>query len=256
MAYCFITIPSMIDILQRLKLYLLSGQVALANQAIGQADGFFKTAVHLIAEVPSTIEVEHKMKSSEPYLKEFVYNLLSTLIIVPDHPEHGTLYLFRGLLNVVQDYKWEDSSDARARIYLNAITALSASCQEVFIYQIDKVDSNDKLYGGDKKFVKEAVNIIGTLLKQVFEDLGGFEGKNPRLHGQLILSFINRLIINANMSSPQMVKLVEKLWRIAQQNPNVDKKLMDRIVRHLSEKGKTTTTFQELQKSLTSYSKR
>ena len=39
------------------------------------------------------------------------------------------------------------------------------------------VDSNDKLYGGDKKFVKEAVNIIGTLLKQVFEDLGGFEGK-------------------------------------------------------------------------------
>ena len=36
MAYCFITIPSMIDIFQRLKLYLLSGQVALANQAIGQ----------------------------------------------------------------------------------------------------------------------------------------------------------------------------------------------------------------------------
>ena len=39
------------------------------------------------------------------------------------------------------------------------------------------VDSNDKLYGGDKKFIKEAVNIIDTLLKQVFEDLNGFEGK-------------------------------------------------------------------------------
>ena len=36
MAYCFITIPSMVDIFQKLKLYLLSGQVALANQAVGQ----------------------------------------------------------------------------------------------------------------------------------------------------------------------------------------------------------------------------
>ena len=36
MAYCFITIPSMTDIFTRLKLYLLSGQTALANHAIGQ----------------------------------------------------------------------------------------------------------------------------------------------------------------------------------------------------------------------------
>ena len=36
MAYCFITIPSMMEIFTRLKLYLLCGQVALANQAVGQ----------------------------------------------------------------------------------------------------------------------------------------------------------------------------------------------------------------------------
>lgn len=35
-AYCFITIPSIDDAFTRLKLYLLSGQVAIANQALSQ----------------------------------------------------------------------------------------------------------------------------------------------------------------------------------------------------------------------------
>ena len=36
MAYCFITIPSMMDIFMRLKLYLICGNIALANQALSQ----------------------------------------------------------------------------------------------------------------------------------------------------------------------------------------------------------------------------
>eukprot|EP00795_Rhopilema_esculentum_P009301 gene9301-16999_t len=226
MAYCFITIPSMIDIFQRLKLYLLSGQVALANQAIGQADAFLRTAVNLIAEVPATIEIDLKARTSEPYLKEFIYNLLSTLLVVPDHPEHGTLYLFRGLLNVVQDYAWEESSDARARVYLNAIVTLSASCQDSYLYQIDKVDSNDKLYGADKKFIAEVVKIVDTLLKQVLEDIISFGEKNPKVQGQLLIALINRIIISADLESPQMTKLALNLWRKAQDNPRSDGKLM------------------------------
>ena len=35
-AYCFITIPSLENILSALNLYLLSGQVALANGALSQ----------------------------------------------------------------------------------------------------------------------------------------------------------------------------------------------------------------------------
>jgi len=40
MAYNFITIPSLTDIFVRLKLYLLSGQTALANHAVGQGSYF------------------------------------------------------------------------------------------------------------------------------------------------------------------------------------------------------------------------
>lgn len=37
-AYCFITIPSIVSVLTRMDLYLLSGQVALLNGCLGQGN--------------------------------------------------------------------------------------------------------------------------------------------------------------------------------------------------------------------------
>ena len=47
-----------IDLFSKLRLYLLCGQVALMNQALSQADAFFKAAISLIQEVPEEIEVD------------------------------------------------------------------------------------------------------------------------------------------------------------------------------------------------------
>lgn len=55
-----------------------------------------------------------------------------------DHPEHGVLYLVRGLLNMVQDYTWEDNSDAKVRVYVSALPLLAAMSQETYIYSISK----------------------------------------------------------------------------------------------------------------------
>lgn len=146
-AYCFITIPSLAGIFTRLNLYLHSGQVALANQCLSQADAFFKAAISLIPEVPKMINIDGKMRPSESFLLEFLCNFFSTLLIVPDHPEHGVLFLVRELLNVIQDYTWEDNSDEKIRIYTCVLHLLSAMSQETYLYHIDKVDSNDSLYG-------------------------------------------------------------------------------------------------------------
>ena len=56
---------------------------------------------------------------------------LSTVyfIVLQDHPDQGTLYLVRGLLNVIQDYTWDINGDAKITIYLNAIGLLSALSQ-------------------------------------------------------------------------------------------------------------------------------
>lgn len=82
-AYCFITIPSISSVITRMKLYLMSGQVALLNLCFGQADASFEAAIHLIKELPKTCEIDGKPKSTESFLISFIANLLSTLIIVP-----------------------------------------------------------------------------------------------------------------------------------------------------------------------------
>ena len=133
-AYSFITIPSLTSIFSRLNLYLLSGQVALANQCFSQgeliglstrlnyigsspfgtpclnpsvnqsltrcfshsrshpffflflclsADAFLKAAVSVLPEVPRSISIEGKQRSSESFLLDFINNFLSTLLVVP-----------------------------------------------------------------------------------------------------------------------------------------------------------------------------
>uniref|UniRef100_A0A8C0G6H4 VPS35 endosomal protein-sorting factor-like n=1 Tax=Chelonoidis abingdonii TaxID=106734 RepID=A0A8C0G6H4_CHEAB len=170
-AFCFITIPSLTSIFARLNLYLNSGQVALANQCLSQADAFFKAAVSLVPEVPKMINIDGKMRPSEPFLLEFFCNFFSTLLIVPDHPEQGVLFLVRGLLNVIQDYTWEDNSDDKVRIYTNVLHLLSAMTQETYIYHIDKVDSNDTLYGGDSKFLTEINKLCEAVIAQILDHL-------------------------------------------------------------------------------------
>lgn len=48
--------------------------------------------------------------------------------------------------------------------------AFSGSLNKSHI-DIFPVDSNDKLYGADKKFIAEAVKIVDTLLKEILEEL-------------------------------------------------------------------------------------
>lgn len=58
--------------------------------------------------------------------------------VLQDHPEQGVLYLVRGLLNMVQDYTWEDNSDAKVRVYISALPLLAAMSQESYLYTIPK----------------------------------------------------------------------------------------------------------------------
>ena len=47
------------------------------------ADAFFKAFISQIPDIPKTVQVDGKMRSSEPMLVELTYNFLSTLLIVP-----------------------------------------------------------------------------------------------------------------------------------------------------------------------------
>ncbi|XP_015778562.1 PREDICTED: UPF0505 protein C16orf62 homolog [Acropora digitifera] len=237
-AYCFITIPSIEDVFMRLKLYLLSGQVAMANQALSQADAFFQASISLISEAPRTIEIDHKMKPSEPYLLEYLNNFFSTLLVVPDSPDQGALHLVRGLLNVVQDYSWELNGGSKMSVYLNAVSLLSAMSQEYFIYHIVKVDSNDKLYGCDKKFLAEINQIVSTLIEAVLEHLKSLtSGEELKRQAAVAIGFFNRMLCHADFTQPQLTNLALNLWNLTQKHGFGSTKYTIRSLEYVKQKG-------------------
>ncbi|KAM9424671.1 VPS35 endosomal protein-sorting factor-like isoform 1-T1 [Pholidichthys leucotaenia] len=216
-AFSFITIPSLSSIFSRLSLYLLSGQVALANQCLSQADAFLKTAVSVLPEVPRTISIDGKLRSSESFLLDFINNFLATLLVVPDHPEHGVLYLVRGLLNMVQDYTWEDNSDAKVRVYISALPLLAAMSQEMYIYSIPKVDSNETLYGGDPKFLSEVNKLCETLIEQILDQLKalGRDEQSTRRQGALAFSLFGVLLAHGDLRNNKLSQLSVNLWNLS-----------------------------------------
>lgn len=238
-AYCFITIPSLTNIFARLNLYLHSGQIALANQCLSQADAFFKAAISLVAEVPKMINIDGKMKSSEGYLLEFLSNFFSTLLIVPDHPEQGVLYLVRGLLNIIQDYIWEDQTDTKVRIYINVLHLLAAASQETYLYHVDKVDSNDNLYGSDPKFLSEINKLAETLIGQILDHLKTL-GKEETLKRQsaLSLSLFNSILIHGDLQNNKLHQLTINLCNLAQKHGFADTKTMVRTLEHIKWQGR------------------
>uniref|UniRef100_A0A2I2Y2J0 VPS35 endosomal protein-sorting factor-like n=1 Tax=Gorilla gorilla gorilla TaxID=9595 RepID=A0A2I2Y2J0_GORGO len=238
-AYCFITIPSLAGIFTRLNLYLHSGQVALANQCLSQADAFFKAAISLVPEVPKMINIDGKMRPSESFLLEFLCNFFSTLLIVPDHPEHGVLFLVRELLNVIQDYTWEDNSDEKIRIYTCVLHLLSAMSQETYLYHIDKVDSNDSLYGGDSKFLAENNKLCETVMAQILEHLKTL-AKDEALKRQssLGLSFFNSILAHGDLRNNKLNQLSVNLWHLAQRHGCADTRTMVKTLEYIKKQSK------------------
>ncbi|XP_065267949.1 VPS35 endosomal protein-sorting factor-like isoform X5 [Emys orbicularis] len=238
-AFCFITIPSLTSIFARLNLYLNSGQVALANQCLSQADAFFKAAVSLVPEVPKMINIDGKMRPSEPFLLEFFCNFFSTLLIVPDHPEQGVLFLVRGLLNVIQDYTWEDNSDDKVRIYTNVLHLLSAMTQETYIYHIDKVDSNDTLYGGDSKFLIEINKLCEAVIAQILDHLKTLgQEETLKRQSQLALYFFNSILAHGDLRNNKLNQLSVNLWNLAQKHGFADTKTMVKTLEYIKRQSK------------------
>lgn len=236
-AYCYITIPSITSVQTRLELYLLSGEVALLNQCLGQVDACFKAALSLVPELPRTIEVDGKQRSSEPYLISYLCHFLSTLLVVPDSPEQGVLYLTRGLLNVIQQYAWEPTSNARCVVYLHVLDMLSAAAQETYLYHIEKVDSNDTLYGSDPKFISEINKMCSVLLEEILSHLK-YLNTNEQFQKQasLAMDLFARVVIRGDLQEPSLMTLAINLWNLAHRHGHIDQKLSARTLEYLKKK--------------------
>ena len=171
LAYCHITIPSIGDVRRKLELLLFCSQVALLNQCLPQTDAFLKSAISLIPEVPAFEETDGKRVHSEEKLSLFVKSLLSTLVVVPGHPEHGPFYIVQGLLNALPRYPWQLHTGVQTKVYTDMLGLLCSFSQRKLIYHIAHVESNDSLYGGAEAYMLELTRLINTCVEEIIKQL-------------------------------------------------------------------------------------
>lgn len=230
-AFCFITIPSLDSVIHKLNLYLISGRVAVANGALSQGDSFFKSAINCLAEVPQYMDIDRKRQSTEPFVCSFFSNLFSTLLVVPDNPDREMLFLIKGVLNAIEEYKWLEGSDYKYRVYMSAICLLSASCQDTYIYKVDKVDSNDSLYSGERKFINEIIGLVHKLLEIISNHIKSLTSSSDehKRQARLALGLFARLSCHSDLSDPAVSNMIVNLWQLTEKHGNISPNTLRRF---------------------------
>ncbi|XP_066255043.1 VPS35 endosomal protein-sorting factor-like isoform X1 [Euwallacea similis] len=222
-AYCFITIPSIESPKARLRLYLLSGQVGLFNQCLGQADACFKAILTVIPELPPRGD-------TESFLLPFVRQLLSALLVVPDNPERGVLSLIRMLLNLLRAFEWT-TNQPLGFLYVNVIDLFSIMAQDFYPYHVDKVESNDALWGADPRFLKEIDNMTAIIIGQV---LGLLKEMGPcRKQAQLAAELFYRVATRGDLNVNQVSTLALNLWNLCIKHGHADVAYLARLKNYL-----------------------
>lgn len=186
--------------------------------------------------MPKIIDIDGRQKSSQPYLLSYLSNFLSTLLIVPDSPEHGVLYLMRGLLNAVQRC-FEENTSTKSYLYLRVLDLLSIVTQENYPYHIDKVDSNDKLYGSDQKFLSEVNKMSSKIVEEILGHLK-YLGSTEQFEKQaaLALELFNCFIIRADLRDPALAHMAVNLWNLSQRHGFIDAKVMMKTIAYMTQK--------------------
>lgn len=234
-AYCFITIPSIVSTITRLELYLLSGEVALQNSCLGQADACFDAALNLIPELPRTIEVDGKQRTTETYLVSYLCHFLSTLVIVPDSPEQGVLYLAHRLMEVLKQYPFDAHTGNLTQMYMALLDMLNVAAQDCYPYHIPSVVSNDELYGSDAKFLAEVNLMCSLVIDQILMQLKVLgDGGHQRLQCTYALDLFVRVVTRADIGKEKMLTLASNLWNLTMKNKAaIDPKLPGKLLLHV-----------------------
>ena len=176
LAFCHITIASIRNTGRKLFLLLRSAQISMLNSCLPQTDTFLKAAISLIPELSpwSTEASDGKKVHTEVQLASFIRNLLSTLVLVPGHPDHGPFYIVSGLLNAMPKYQWQEGSPVKCSLYIDMLALLTTYAQSRFPYSMPHLESNDVLYCGAPGYTFELKQQIQVVLDEIMVQLTAF----------------------------------------------------------------------------------
>ncbi|KAM3963392.1 VPS35 endosomal protein-sorting factor-like [Aphomia sociella] len=217
-AYCFVTVPSLHCSLVKLHLYLLSGQVALLNNCIGQAEANFKALIGLIPDIPDYILEDGQKKPTHVKVAGILSDFLSTLLVLPDNLDSNCkAYILSGFIKTIERIHWKKTEPLYYTTLLRLLDLLCELTQEKYTYHLDSVLSNDVLYGSESEFIevieKYATNICQELLI-VLKMLG--DNKETKKQYNLALELFWRVIRRGDLVQTPMSSLAANLWLLSQ----------------------------------------
>lgn len=188
--------------------------------------------------MPKTIDIDGRPKNSEPFLLAYLSSFLATLLVVPDSPEHGVLYLLRGLLNAVQRC-FDDNSTMKCYLYLRVLDLLSTITRETYPYHVDKVDSNDRLYGSDEKFIGEVNKISTKVLEEILNHLK-YLGTTNQYDKQSTMSIelFGRFLMRGDLRQGPLANVAISLWNLSLKHGCTDPKMKLRIIEYVKRKSR------------------
>ena len=142
-AYAYITVPSILSAVTKLRLYLLTTQVAYLCHCYGQAEASLDALIVSLKELSSLSNLKPEVVSV--IVQDFVPQLLSYLLVVPDHGEaknRDLLSLVKKTLGATSDLLNASSPSEQLMLgllYIKAVQLMSIASRELtYPYSIGK----------------------------------------------------------------------------------------------------------------------
>eukprot|EP00948_MAST-09A_sp_MAST-9A-sp1_P002950 g2950.t1 len=207
LAFSHVTIAAVENELQRVRLFNSAASAALKAGFLPQADTLYKAAISGISQMPEILEGGEDLGLGgevtgiriAPRLIALIKMMLSALIQMPGHPDIGATYLLSGL------YKALNTKELIA-VKMQFVPVLVALAQSELPYRVEKIASNDILYGGDKEYRIEIEAQLSQVINEVIDEL--LEEKNE-CGPMMCLDFLN--IVAANVYMGDQKEWVENL---------------------------------------------
>ncbi|XP_048479463.1 VPS35 endosomal protein-sorting factor-like isoform X2 [Plutella xylostella] len=215
-AYCSVTAPALRCPLARAPLLLLSGQAALLNNCVSQAEANFKALVGLLPDIPEFTMEDGQRRPTHARRGALLSSLLATLLVLPDNVDSNCkAYVLSGVIKTLERIHWRKTDTLYSTALLHALDLLCAMAQEDYAYHIESVLSNDVLYGSDEEFIqileKYSTNICQELLL-VLKALA--EANETRRQASLSLELFWRVARRADLEKASMFALATNLWML------------------------------------------
>jgi len=164
---------------------------------------------------------------------------LSTLLAVPDHPKEPTLYLLKGLLKL----QWDSPG-----LSVKVLSLLGAYTQENYPYGFEGVDANNKLYGGEEKFLAEVDAIATSVFNDILNKIKICGEENQlKKQGALCLELFLEIIHSGDLT--ELGGLAVNLWNLAMKN--CDNKLAVRTFEFIRRKANSRNDLQAIVSKMT-----